>query len=131
MRASTTLTLVRISSAVAIQLKVCGSAFHRRVLGDDHPDTLTSASNLAANLRGLGEHQQARELNEDTLTRLRCVLGDYPPDPLRSASNLAAALEALGEQEQAHRWRSWAARDHRTQRKTGSADDAPRAGRVP
>jgi hypothetical protein len=25
------------------------------VLGDDHPDTLASANNLAANLRGLGE----------------------------------------------------------------------------
>jgi hypothetical protein len=27
----------------------------RRVLGDDHPDTLTSASRLAADLRELGE----------------------------------------------------------------------------
>ena len=27
----------------------------RRVLGDDHPDTLTSANNLAVDLRALGE----------------------------------------------------------------------------
>ena len=27
----------------------------RRVLGDDHPRTLTSANNLAADLRALGE----------------------------------------------------------------------------
>jgi hypothetical protein len=34
------------------------------VLGEDHPDTLTSASNLAADLRALGEHQQAYDLDE-------------------------------------------------------------------
>jgi hypothetical protein len=28
------------------------------VLGDDHPDTLTSANNLAADLRALGEPKQ-------------------------------------------------------------------------
>jgi hypothetical protein len=27
----------------------------RRVLGEDHPDTLASATNLAVNLRALGE----------------------------------------------------------------------------
>jgi hypothetical protein len=32
----------------------------RRVLGEDHPDTLTSAHNLAVGLRALGEHEQAR-----------------------------------------------------------------------
>ena len=30
-------------------------ARRRRVLGEDHPDTLSSASNLAAELRALGE----------------------------------------------------------------------------
>jgi hypothetical protein len=85
----------------------------RRVLGDDHPDTLGSAHNLAVDLRALGEHHQARELDEDTLTRYRRILGDDHPHTLRSARNLAADLEALGEQERARRWRSWAARDHR------------------
>jgi hypothetical protein len=28
------------------------------VLGDDHPDTLVSANNLAADLRALGKHEQ-------------------------------------------------------------------------
>ena len=39
------------------------------MLGEDHPDTLISANNLAINLRNLGEHQAARELDEDTLAR--------------------------------------------------------------
>jgi hypothetical protein len=37
---------------------------HRDMLGKDHPDTLRSANNLAVDLRALGEHEQARELEE-------------------------------------------------------------------
>jgi hypothetical protein len=69
------------------------------VLGDDHPETLTSASRLAADLRALGEYQQARALDEDTLARRRRVLGDDHPDTLISANNLALDREALGEKE--------------------------------
>ena len=39
------------------------------MLGEDDPDTLNSASNLAVDLTNLGEHQAARELDEDTLAR--------------------------------------------------------------
>jgi hypothetical protein len=46
----------------------------RRVLGHDHPDTLRVAHNLAAGLSAMGEHQQARQLDEDTLTRYLRVL---------------------------------------------------------
>jgi hypothetical protein len=46
----------------------------RRVLGEDHPDTLWSANNLAADLRGLGEYHAARALDEDVLARRRRVL---------------------------------------------------------
>ena len=59
------------------------------MLGEDHPDTLVSASNLAIDLRDLGEHQAARDLDEDTLARRRRVLGEDHPDTLSSASNLA------------------------------------------
>jgi hypothetical protein len=39
----------------------------RRVLGEDHPDTLRSANNFVVDLRALGEYRQARALNEDRL----------------------------------------------------------------
>jgi hypothetical protein len=68
----------------------------RRVLGQDHPDTLYSAYNLAADLRELGQVQAARDLDEDTLGRRRRVLGQDHPDTLRSAYNLAAELHAHG-----------------------------------
>ena len=54
-----------------------------------------SAGNLAADLRNLGEHQAARELDEDTLARYRRVLGENHPDTLTSANNLTADLKAL------------------------------------
>jgi hypothetical protein len=40
----------------ARELEEAVLARSRRVLGEDHPDTLVSANNLAADLRDLGEH---------------------------------------------------------------------------
>jgi Tetratricopeptide repeat len=56
-----------------------------------------SATNYAVDLRGSGEHQQARELDDDTLSRYRRVLGEDHPDTLRSATNLAEDQRQLGE----------------------------------
>ena len=75
----------------------------RRMLGEDHPDTLGSANNLAFDLRALGEYERARQLDEDILIRRRRVLGADHPDTLRSANNLAADLRALDEYERARR----------------------------
>ena len=58
----------------------------RRILGDDHPDTLTSASQLGMVLWYLGDYQQARQLLSDTLARSRRVLGEDHPDTLPAAS---------------------------------------------
>jgi hypothetical protein len=44
-------------------------ARRRRVLGEDHPDTLTWASNLARGLSALGEHTAAQQLDEWIRTR--------------------------------------------------------------
>ena len=64
----------------------------RRAPAYDHIATLASAGNLARDLSALGEHEQARDLDEDTLARRRRVLGDDHPDTLTSASNLATDL---------------------------------------
>jgi tetratricopeptide (TPR) repeat protein len=56
----------------------------RSRLGDDHPDTLSSANNLAAYLRQLGHYEQARQLGEDTLTRRRKVRRPWNPDISRA-----------------------------------------------
>ena len=70
-------------------------ARRRRDLGEDHPDTLAAASNLATIVHHRGEYQAARELGEDTLARRRRVLGEDHPDTLASADNLAFSLQGV------------------------------------
>ncbi|HEV7452400.1 MAG TPA: FxSxx-COOH system tetratricopeptide repeat protein [Pseudonocardiaceae bacterium] len=72
-----------------------------RVLGEDHPDTLTSVNGLAHDLYRLGEFERARQLDEDALTRYRRLLGEDHLDTLLLANNLAVDLRALGEFERA------------------------------
>jgi transcriptional activator/tetratricopeptide repeat protein len=57
----------------------------QRVLGPDHPDTLTAASSLTVALIYLGEHEQAHVVGEDALHRARRVLGPDHPVTLRLA----------------------------------------------
>lgn len=80
----------------------------RRTVGDDHPHTLMSASNMASVLHALGEHQAARDLAEDTLARQRRVLGDGHRYTLISMGNLARILHALGQHEAAREWNAFA-----------------------
>ena len=63
-----------------------------RVLGDTHPDTLTSRNNLARAYRDAGRLDEAIPLLERTLADREQVLGETHPDTLTSRNNLAAAL---------------------------------------
>ncbi|MGH3708731.1 MAG: FxSxx-COOH system tetratricopeptide repeat protein, partial [Pseudonocardiaceae bacterium] len=96
-----TFVLTRGKPAAARLLFERALGLRRTVLGEDHPDTLESASNLAVNLSELGQYEQARHLDEDLLTRRRRVLGEDHPDTLSSAGNLALSLYELGQYEQA------------------------------
>jgi Domain of unknown function (DUF4062)/Tetratricopeptide repeat len=74
----------------------------RDTLGEDHPDTLDSASNLATGLCALGEYQQAYDLHQNTLVQYRRVLGQDHLHTLISANNLGRDLHALGEYQRAY-----------------------------
>jgi tetratricopeptide (TPR) repeat protein len=89
--------------AVSLPLFERAIALRRGMLGEQHPDTLTSARHLALNLRALGQYEAARRLSEETLVRSRRVLGEQHPDTLTSANNLALDLWALGQYEAARR----------------------------
>ncbi|HTQ90153.1 MAG TPA: tetratricopeptide repeat protein, partial [Streptosporangiaceae bacterium] len=69
----------------------------RRVLGENHPETLACANNLGVDLHALGGLQAARDLHQDILDRRRRILGQDHPDTLASADDLAADLRALAE----------------------------------
>jgi hypothetical protein len=62
----------------------------KRVLGDEHPDTLTSMANLAATYRNQGRWNEAEKLEVQVMETRKRVLGDEHPDTLRSMANLAA-----------------------------------------
>lgn len=114
--------LTRGEPASARPLHERALRLRRTVLGEDHPDTLESAINLATNLHMLGQHEQARQLIDDTFTRYRRVLGEDHPHTLNSASSLACYLRALGHYEQARQLQQ----DTLTRRRRVLGDDHPR-----
>jgi tetratricopeptide (TPR) repeat protein len=73
----------------------------RRLLGDEHPDTLESMNDMAETLRELGELQSALKLHEQALAGHRRVLGDNHPRALYSMNNVAETLRELGDAESA------------------------------
>ncbi|MCH8028683.1 MAG: toll/interleukin-1 receptor domain-containing protein [Candidatus Dadabacteria bacterium] len=69
----------------------------KRVLGEEHPDTLASMNNLAGTLGAQGDLKRARELQEKVLETRKRVLGEEHPDTLTSMNNLAGTLGAQGD----------------------------------
>ena len=68
-----------------------------RVLGEDHPGTLTSRNNLASACQAAGDLGRAIPLFEQTLADRRRVLGEDHPGTLISRNNLAGAYESAGD----------------------------------
>jgi hypothetical protein len=66
----------------------------RRGLGEEHPDTLRSMSNLAGTLRKLGDLNGAAKLQDTVLTARRRVLGEDHPDTIVSMDDLAKTLRS-------------------------------------
>jgi hypothetical protein len=89
-----------------------------RVLGADHPDSLTSRNNLATAFQDAGRTGEAITLYERTLDDFERLLGADHPDTLGSRNNLAMAFQDAGGQ--ARRSRSLSARST-----TGSGCWAP------
>ncbi|KAH8733178.1 kinesin light chain 1 [Phaeosphaeriaceae sp. PMI808] len=73
----------------------------KKVLGPEHPDTLTSMGNLALVLDNQGKYEEAEAMNRQTLARREKVLGPEHPSTLTSMSNLAGVLDNQGKYEEA------------------------------
>jgi tetratricopeptide (TPR) repeat protein len=67
-----------------------------RVLGKEHPDTLSSMANLAATYRDQGRWTEAEELDVRVMETSTRVLGKEHPDTLCSMANLAATYRNQG-----------------------------------
>ena len=68
-----------------------------RILGDEHPVTLSSMGNLAWTLQAQGDYAGAREMLEQVLKIRRRILGEEHPDTLTSMGNLAEVLRDQGD----------------------------------
>ena len=62
----------------------------RRVLGPEHPHTLTTMSNLATSLHDQGKHAEAEQMQRELLDMQRRVLGPEHSDTLATVSDLAS-----------------------------------------
>ena len=71
-------------------------AERERVLGPDHPDTLTIRNNLAGAYYSVGRFGEAIELFERVLAERERVLGSDHPDTLTTRNNLAGAYYFAG-----------------------------------
>ncbi|WP_172899106.1 FxSxx-COOH system tetratricopeptide repeat protein [Micromonospora coriariae] len=99
-------------------------AWHRHWLAAAGPDdrhVLWAANQVATAHHRLGHHEQARRLNEDTLSRHSRALGDDHSNTLTSANNLAVNLAALGDHERARQLNE----DTLNRRRRALGDDHP------
>jgi tetratricopeptide (TPR) repeat protein len=69
----------------------------RRILGEEHPSTLTAMNNLAEALSARGDYVGAQEIHEHVLAARCHVLGEEHPDTLTTKQNLATTLWAQGD----------------------------------
>ncbi len=72
-----------------------------KMLGKEHPSTLTSMNNLAGVLSGQGKYKEAEEMHGQTLALRETVLGKEHPDTLGSMNNLAEVLSRQGKYDEA------------------------------
>ncbi|KAF4626630.1 hypothetical protein G7Y89_g11531 [Cudoniella acicularis] len=64
----------------------------KRVLGQEHPDTLTSMANLASTYRNQGRWKEAEDLDVLVMETRKRVLGQGHPSTLTSIANLASTF---------------------------------------
>ncbi|KAG4430946.1 hypothetical protein IFR05_013568 [Cadophora sp. M221] len=69
---------------------------HKRVLGQENPDTLASIANLASTYRNQGRWKEAEDLDVQVMETSLRVLGAEHPDTLTSIANLAAIYRNQG-----------------------------------
>ena len=72
-----------------------------RVLGQEHPDTLTSIANLALTYRDQERRKEAEALEVQVMEIRKRILGQEHPDTLTSTANLASTYQNQGRWEEA------------------------------
>ncbi|KAF3389938.1 Nephrocystin-3 [Talaromyces pinophilus] len=85
----------------AEKMAVRAMRVREKVLGIDHPDTLTSINNLGSVLRSQGKYGEAEMMHRRALTSREKLLGIDHPDTVDSINDLGIVLEKQGEYNEA------------------------------
>ncbi|KAM0691630.1 hypothetical protein Q7P36_007829 [Cladosporium allicinum] len=80
----------------AEELVVKAMEASRRVVGEEHPSTLSAMANLAATYRNQGRWKEAEELQVKVMEARSRVVGEEHPDTLSAMANLAATYRNQG-----------------------------------
>ena len=89
----------RLTEAITLNVQLLTDSI--RILGPDHPDTLTILNNLAGAYESAGRLDEAITLYEQVLPNRTRILGEDHPDTLTSRNNLAGAYESAGRLDEA------------------------------
>jgi tetratricopeptide (TPR) repeat protein len=73
----------------------------RRLLGEEHPDTISAMNNLANTLGDQGQLEEAAKMKKEVLEKMRRILGEEDPDTIMAMNNLAITLGDQGQLEDA------------------------------
>ncbi|MBU8870134.1 MAG: serine/threonine-protein kinase [Gemmatimonadales bacterium] len=74
---------------------------NRRILGDEHPETLNSISYMGSLLRSMGKYDEALVYYQEALDGSRRVLGQEHQGTLASTNNMGALLRVMGKYDEA------------------------------
>lgn len=85
----------------ALPLQTSALATRRRVLGEDHPDTLHSIQEMGGLLMAHGKFAEAEPFHLEALAKRRATLGEDHRDTLTSIHDLGMLLEAQGKRTRA------------------------------
>src|SRR5882672_10773415 len=80
----------------AEELEVLVMETKKRMLGEEHPHSLTSMGNLASTYRNQGRWKEAEELAVLVMETSKRVLGEEHPSSLTSMANLASSYSKQG-----------------------------------
>ena len=78
------------------ELEVMVIEKRKHLLGEEHPDTLTSMANLASTYRDQGKWKEAETLEVVVMEKRKHLLGEEYPDTLSSMANLASTYWKQG-----------------------------------
>jgi tetratricopeptide (TPR) repeat protein len=76
-------------------------SLRKGLLGQEHPNTLTSMNNLGSVLEGQGKYEEAEAMHQQALKGYKKMLGQEHPNTLTSMNNLGSVLEGQGKYEEA------------------------------